>query len=85
MGGKKCSCGKEYIEKRYVSVDRGIVKAVDGISLSVKEKEIFGLVGISGAGKTTLSKIIAAVIEPSKGKYEFRLADDWIDMSYNFV
>ncbi|ABO35291.1 ABC transporter related protein [Methanococcus maripaludis C5] len=71
----------ENVEKRYVSVDRGIVKAVDGIDLSINEKEIFGLVGVSGAGKTTLSKIIAAVIPPSKGKYEFRLADEWVDMT----
>ncbi|ABR55387.1 ABC transporter related [Methanococcus vannielii SB] len=71
----------ENVEKRYVSVDRGIVKAVDGIDISVKEKEIFGLVGISGAGKTTLSKIIAAVLPSSKGTYEFRLGDEWIDMT----
>jgi len=71
----------ENVEKRYVSVDRGIVKAVDGIDVSINEKEIFGLVGVSGAGKTTLSKIIAAVIPPSKGNYEFRLADEWVDMT----
>jgi methyl coenzyme M reductase system subunit A2 len=49
--------------------------------LDIKEMEIFGLVGTSGAGKTTLSKIIAGVLPPSKGKYMFRLGDDWIDMT----
>jgi ABC-type multidrug transport system ATPase subunit len=70
-----------YIEKKYCSVERGVVKAVDGVSLDIKEMEIFGLVGTSGAGKTTLSKIIAGVLPPSKGKYMFRLGDDWIDMT----
>lgn len=71
----------EDIEKKYCSVERGIVKAVDGVSLKINEMEIFGLVGTSGAGKTTLSKIIAGVIPPSKGKYLFRLGDEWVDMT----
>ena len=71
----------ENIEKKYCSVERGIVKAVDGVSLDIKEKEIYGLVGTSGAGKTTLSKIIAGVIPPSKGEYKFRVGDEWVDMT----
>ena len=71
----------ENIEKKYCSVERGIVKAVDGVSLDINEMEIFGLVGTSGAGKTTLSKIIAGILPPSKGKYMFRLGDDWVDMT----
>ncbi|AEH06230.1 methyl coenzyme M reductase system, component A2 [Methanothermococcus okinawensis] len=71
----------ENIEKKYCSVERGVVKAVNGVSLDINEMEIFGLVGTSGAGKTTLSKIIAGVLPPSKGKYQFRLGDEWIDMT----
>ncbi|AEF96040.1 methyl coenzyme M reductase system, component A2 [Methanotorris igneus] len=71
----------ENIEKKYCSVERGVVKAVDGVTLTINEREIFGLVGLSGAGKTTLSKIIAGVLPPSKGKYFFRLGDEWIDMT----
>ncbi|MBP2142878.1 methyl coenzyme M reductase system subunit A2 [Methanococcus voltae] len=69
------------VEKRYVSVERGIVKAVNGIDISVNEKEIFGLVGLSGAGKTTLSKIIAGILPPSKGNYSFRLGEEVVDMT----
>ncbi|AIJ05333.1 methyl coenzyme M reductase system, component A2 [Methanocaldococcus bathoardescens] len=71
----------ENISKHYCSVERGVVKAVDGVTLNIREKEIFGLVGTSGAGKTTLAKIIAAVLPPSKGKYWFRLGDEWVDMT----
>jgi methyl coenzyme M reductase system subunit A2 len=31
--------------KRYISVDRGVVRAVNGVSFDVKEKEIFGIIG----------------------------------------
>ncbi|MBW9222277.1 methyl coenzyme M reductase system, component A2 [Methanothermococcus sp. SCGC AD-155-C09] len=71
----------ENIEKNYCSVERGVVHAVNGVSLDIYEMEIFGIVGTSGAGKTTLSKIIGGVIPPSKGKYLFRLGEEWIDMT----
>ncbi|WP_423792720.1 methyl coenzyme M reductase system, component A2 [Methanocaldococcus indicus] len=71
----------ENISKHYCSVDRGVIKAVDNVNLNIRENEIFGLVGPSGAGKTTLAKIIAGVLEPSKGRYLFRLGDEWIDMT----
>ena len=71
----------EDIKKHYYSIERGVVKAVDGISLSVNEGEIFGIVGLSGAGKTTLSRIIYGLTEPSSGKIEMKLGEDWIDMT----
>jgi len=69
------------IEKKYCSVDRGVVYAVRGVSLDIYEMEIFGIVGASGSGKTTLAKIIGGVIPPSRGEYLFRLGDEWIDMT----
>ena len=69
------------IKKHYYSIERGVVKAVDGVSLSVNEGEIFGIVGLSGAGKTTLSRIIYGLTDPSSGKIEMKLGDDWIDMT----
>ena len=64
----------------YYSYTRGVVKAVDDVSLEVGEKEIVGLVGLSGAGKTTLSRMIAGICEPSGGSITVRVGDDWVDM-----
>lgn len=46
----------------------GSVAAVDGISLEVRPGEIFGLLGPDGAGKTTLFRMLAAVLEPTSGR-----------------
>ena len=67
--------------KRYLSVDRGVVRAVNSVSFEVAEKEIFGIIGKSGAGKTTLSRIISGILEPTSGEMNIRIGDDWIDMT----
>jgi methyl coenzyme M reductase system subunit A2 len=69
------------VAKRYLSVDRGVIKAVDGVSFNVSEREIFGIIGTSGAGKTTLSRIIAGIIEPTGGEMNIRIGEEWIDMT----
>jgi ABC-2 type transport system ATP-binding protein len=43
-------------------------RAVDSLSLSVSDGEIFGFLGPNGAGKTTTIKMIAGIIEPDRGE-----------------
>jgi len=69
------------LTKKYVSIERGIVNAVNGISFEVNEGEIFGLIGRSGGGKTTTSRIIAGIIEPTAGEVFVRIGDEWVDMT----
>ncbi|MDD1670222.1 MAG: methyl coenzyme M reductase system, component A2 [Methanomicrobiales archaeon] len=78
--GNKLIEGRDVI-KRYISMDRGMVKAVNGVTFDVAEKEIFGVIGKSGAGKTTLSRIIAGIMEPTTGEMNIRIGDDWVDMT----
>jgi len=42
--------------------------AIRDVSLTIKQGEVFGLVGFNGAGKSTLLKIIAGVLKPTKGQ-----------------
>jgi methyl coenzyme M reductase system subunit A2 len=69
------------VSKRYISVDRGVVKAVNSVTFDVQKKEIFGIIGKSGAGKTTLSRIISGIIEPTSGEMNILIGDDWVDMT----
>lgn len=71
----------ENATKHYFSVVRGVVKAVDGVSFDIKENEIFALVGISGAGKTTTSRMIAGMTPATSGVVKIKIGEDWIDMS----
>jgi methyl coenzyme M reductase system subunit A2 len=81
-----CDIGEDILQardvvKRYITVDRGMIKAVDGVSFNVSEREIFGIIGTSGAGKTTLSRIVSGIIEPTSGEMNIRIGDKWIDMT----
>lgn len=71
----------ENAEKHFFSVIRGVVKAVDGVTFDIKEREIFGLVGKSGAGKTTTSRMIAGMSPATGGSVKIKIGEDWIDMS----
>ncbi|HMK45854.1 MAG TPA: methyl coenzyme M reductase system, component A2, partial [Methanocella sp.] len=66
--------------KRYITVDRGVINAVNGVSLDIHEGEIFGIVGVSGAGKTSLMNILTGNLEPTSGTVEMRIGEDWVNM-----
>jgi oligopeptide/dipeptide ABC transporter ATP-binding protein len=53
----------------------GDVKAVDGVSLEVREGETLGLVGESGCGKTTVGKAILGLVPITSGQVLFRRRD----------
>ncbi len=52
----------------------GAIRAVDGLTFSVREGEIFGLVGPDGSGKTTTMRLLAGILTPDSG-------DAWVNGS----
>src|ERR1041384_717263 len=69
--------------RKYFPITRGIifqkeiasVKAVDGVSFSIKPGETLGIVGESGCGKSTLARCIMKLLETTEGKITFEGRD----------
>ena len=68
--------------KKYFPVRRGFlqkvigwIQAVDGMDFDIEERKTLGLVGESGCGKSTASRLILKLLEPDEGKIIFRGRD----------
>ncbi|GFN41722.1 MAG: dipeptide ABC transporter, ATP-binding component [Marine Group I thaumarchaeote] len=62
---------KHFVKKSIFRSQASIVKAIDGISFSVRKGEVFVLAGESGSGKSTVTKLILRSIQPDSGKIIF--------------
>ncbi|MDE5908164.1 MAG: ABC transporter ATP-binding protein [Lachnospiraceae bacterium] len=56
------------IEIRNVTKSYDRIKAVDNVSVTIKENTVFGLIGTNGAGKSTVLRMLAGVLEPEQGE-----------------
>ncbi|MFI5386139.1 MAG: ABC transporter ATP-binding protein [Fimbriimonadales bacterium] len=56
--------------KHFTDPKKGLVRAVDGVSIEAKPGQIFGLLGVNGAGKTTMLRLLSTVLTPTAGSAE---------------
>jgi oligopeptide/dipeptide ABC transporter ATP-binding protein len=62
---------KVYYGQGFLSRKRSAVRAVDGVSLGIEGNTVFGLVGESGCGKTTLARAVLYLDPPTAGEVRF--------------
>lgn len=58
----------ESLVKHFRDAKGGTVKAVDGVSFTAEPGQVFGLLGVNGAGKTTVLRMLSTVLTPTSGR-----------------
>ena len=56
------------IEIKDVTKSYDRIKAVDNVSVTIRENTVFGLIGTNGAGKSTILRMAAGVLKPDAGE-----------------
>jgi ABC-2 type transport system ATP-binding protein len=62
LGGVRMALQLEHVTKRF-----GAVTAVNDVTLTIPEGNLFGFLGANGAGKTTTFRMILGLLEPTEG------------------
>ena len=69
------AAARPLFEADNISISFGGIKAVNGVTFSVAEGEIFAIVGPNGAGKSTIFNLVSRIYEPTAGRLLFQGED----------
>ena len=65
----------KFYDVKVSTTKSSMLKAVEGVNISIQAKEVFGLVGESGSGKSTLGRLLLWLEQPSAGRVLFKDLD----------
>ena len=80
-GNKEVCIKIRDISKRYSLIRMGEVLNIKDFSLDVYGGEILAFIGPSGAGKTTIMKLMEGLVPPKSGSVEYLCSGDWVDVT----